>query len=259
MGYQAARKLLTVGATVHIIDLQPLAKNHPPYPTTGKFYTHIGVDLGSREQVHKAFVDILKISPSIYGVVAAAGSAPCDDEGRMIESDSVLAKTFATNTFGTYHAVTELLKHVREKTKPYAPDERVAETKHAIVTLGSSAALVGFPQCCVYTGAKHAVLGFTRTWAIDWAHYGVRSNMVAPGATNTPLAMAQMDGDGHDGDTKVYGTKQDRGDIMDMARLKVPMKRWGEADELGDAIIFLLSEKSSFVTGQVIPVNGGWP
>lgn len=176
----------------------------------------------------------------------------------MIESDDVYHKTFATNTLGCYHATTEFLSYIRDTDSPAPADEAIPVTKYNIVTLGSSAALVGFPQCCVYTGAKHAVLGFTRTWAMDWAPYGVRSNMVAPGATNTSLARVQMPKKEEKFNDEIYG-KQDRGDIMDFARLRVPLKRWGEAEELADGIIFLLSEKSSFITGQVLPINGGWP
>ncbi|KPM40105.1 hypothetical protein AK830_g6416 [Neonectria ditissima] len=258
MGHAAATKLPEIGATVHITDIQPLAGGHAPYPKTGKLYTHIPVDLGSREQVHKAFQDIYKVSPDVYGIVNTAGSAPSDDKGRMIESDEVYHKTFATNTLGCYHATTEFLAHVRDRNQPAATSERINETKYNIITVGSSAALVGFPQCCVYTGAKHAVLGFTRTWSIDWAPYGVRSNMVAPGATDTPLARVQMPSKDEKFNEDVYG-EQDRGDIMEAVRLKVPLKRWGHAEEIANAILFLLSEKSSYITGQVLPVNGGWP
>ncbi|TPX11482.1 uncharacterized protein E0L32_007901 [Thyridium curvatum] len=258
MGHATALKLLAVGATVHIIDIQPLASGHQPYPQSGKLYTHIPVDITSRDQVRRAFQEIDKVSPDIYGVVNAAGAAPEDDQGRLIESDAVFHKTFSINALGCYHVTTEFLTRVRDRNDPAAPDAAVKETKYNIVTLGSSAALVGFPQCCTYTGAKHAVLGFTRTWSLDWAPYGVRSNMVAPGATNTPLARVQMPDNNEQSKDDVYG-QQDRGAIMDMARLKVPLKRWGEADELADGIIFLLSEKSSYITGQVLPVNGGWP
>ncbi|KIW36780.1 uncharacterized protein PV06_11066 [Exophiala oligosperma] len=82
--------------------------------------------------------------------------------------------------------------------------------------------------------------------------------MVAPGATNTPLAQVQMPDQKEGKNKDVYG-HQDRGDIMDWARLQVPLKRWGEAGELADAAIFFLSEKSSYITGQVLAVNGGWP
>lgn len=257
-GYQIVSKLLAVGATVHVIDIQQLAKDHAEYPTTGKLYKHIPVDLASRQQVAAAFKKIYELSPEVYGLVNTAGAAPADDEGRLIESDSVYDKTFAINTNGCYYATTEFLNRVRKQVKPAAENAPISETKYNIVTFGSSAALVGFPQCAVYSAAKHAVLGLTRTWALDWAPYGVRANMVAPGATNTPLAQVQMP-DQKDGKNKeVYGL-QDRGDIMDWARLQVPLKRWGEAGELADAAIFFLSENSSYITGQVLAVNGGWP
>ncbi|KAH7350438.1 hypothetical protein BKA66DRAFT_541222 [Pyrenochaeta sp. MPI-SDFR-AT-0127] len=258
MGHQIVTKLLDAGATVHIIDIQPLAKGHTPYPTTGKVYTHIPVDITSRQQVRNAFRKIDEISSDVYGVVNTAGAAPSDDAGRMIESDDVFHKTFAINATGTYHVTTEFLARVIKKVIPLGEKEPVHETKYNIVTFGSSAALVGFPGCAAYSAAKHAVLGLTRTWANDWSAYGVRSNMVAPGATNTPLAQVQMPDQNEDKNFDVYGD-QDRGDIIDWARLKVPLKRWGEAGELADAAIFFLSEKSSYITGQVLGVNGGWP
>lgn len=243
---------------MHVIDIQPLAKDHAAYPTTGKVHTHIPVNLTSREQVRAAFEEIYRISPVVYGIVNTAGAAPSDDAGRLIESDDVFHKTFAINTTGTWHATTECLARVLKQVKPLGEKEEVRETNFNIVTFGSSAALVGFPGSNVYSGAKHAVLGLTRTWAVDWAAYGVRSNMVAPGATNTPLAQVQMPDQKEGKNKDVYGD-QDRGDIMDWARLRVPMKRWGEPGELADAAIFFLSEKSSYITGQVLGVNGGWP
>jgi NAD(P)-dependent dehydrogenase (short-subunit alcohol dehydrogenase family) len=116
----------------------------------------------------------------------------------------------------------------------------------SIVNIGSSASYYGFPTLGAYTASKHAVLGLTRTWALDFAPHGIRVNLLAPGGTRTPLSKAQFD-------------DQERGDMSrDVYRL-IPMKRFGEPEEIANSILYLLSDQSSYVTGQILKVNGGWP
>lgn len=90
------------------------------------------------------------------------------------------------------------------------------------------------------------MLGLTRTWALDFAPYGVRVNLVAPGGTRTPLSAAQF----NDGE---------RGDMSREVYNFIPMKRFAEPEELADAIVYLLSDDASYVTGLILKVNGGWP
>jgi NAD(P)-dependent dehydrogenase (short-subunit alcohol dehydrogenase family) len=242
IGQQVVAKLLAAEAIVHVLDRQPLAEGHSPYPATGKLYTYTDVELGSRQKVHATFQEIFKISPNVYGIVCVAGANPQDPGRPLIEKDETYDSIFATNTAGTYYPVTELLQHIIDTKQPAKDGEEVRETKHSIVTVGSTASAIGFTKCCAYTGAKHAVLGFTRVWARDFGQYGVRCNMVAPGSTDTPLGRKAM---------------VEQSDIMEATRLSCPFRRFGQPSELADTMIYLLGDQSSWITGQILHCNGG--
>ncbi len=114
-----------------------------------------------------------------------------------------------------------------------------------IVNIGSDAARVGSSLEAVYSGAKGAVISFTKTMAREVARQGITVNAVCPGPTATPLldgiVAASDDGD------KVIGA---------MARA-VPMKRVGQPEEVASAVGYLVSEQAGFVTGQTLSVSGG--
>ncbi|PVH71500.1 NAD(P)-binding protein [Cadophora sp. DSE1049] len=89
--------------------------------------------------------------------------------------------------------------------------------------------------------------GLTRTWALDFARYGIKVNLVAPGGTRSPLSAAQFD-------------RAERGDMSRQVYPLIPMKRFAEPEELlVDTIIHSLSDESSYITGRNLNVNGGWP
>jgi NAD(P)-dependent dehydrogenase (short-subunit alcohol dehydrogenase family) len=93
----------------------------------------------------------------------------------------------------------------------------------------------------VYTGSKHAVEGLTKAAALEAAAFGVRVNAVAPGPVDTELL------------TRFAGNEDRKAALIG----RVPFKRAGKVEEIADAIAFLASDKASFVTGQIIDVNGG--
>lgn len=112
----------------------------------------------------------------------------------------------------------------------------------SIVTVASDAAVQGNVQGSLYGATKGAVLALSRSLALELAVYGIRVNCVAPGDIRTPLLAAQM---------ARYGGTED-----DMAA-QYPLGRIGRPEEVGEAIAFLISEKASFITGSVLPVDGG--
>ncbi len=114
-----------------------------------------------------------------------------------------------------------------------------------IVNIGSDAGRVGSSLEAVYSGAKGAVIAFSKTIAREVARNGVTSNAVCPGPTETPL-IAEITAGARDAD-KVIGS---------MARA-VPMKRLGQPHEVASAVAFLCSETAGFVTGQTLSVSGG--
>ncbi|APT84688.1 short-chain dehydrogenase [Corynebacterium aquilae DSM 44791] len=109
----------------------------------------------------------------------------------------------------------------------------------AIVNIASIAGLRASPHLSPYVSAKHGVVGLTQTAALDYAHAGIRINAVAPGPIRT-AAFASLP-------AHRIQAEQD----------KVPMKRLGEPEDVAAAVSWLLSADASFVTGVVLPVDGG--
>jgi len=93
-----------------------------------------------------------------------------------------------------------------------------------------------------YSASKGAVVQLTKSLAIAWGESGVRVNAVAPGWIETPMTTAMQD------------DSQRNQRVLDRS----PMKRWGWPQEIANGIVFLLSAEASFITGVVLPVDGGY-
>ncbi len=114
----------------------------------------------------------------------------------------------------------------------------------AIVNNASVGGLIGFPGVSVYVASKHAVLGLTRTAALEYAKQGIRVNAVAPGGTETPMLHRFTGGPGSD--------------FFNQLAAMHPVGRLGRPEEIAEAVVWLCSDKSSFVTGLALTADGGW-
>ena len=110
----------------------------------------------------------------------------------------------------------------------------------SIVNVTSGSALGGFAYFSAYCAAKHAAAGLTRSAALEYADKGIRVNSVAPGAIATPMLQ------------------RNPAAITEPIRTSIPMQRFGTMDEIAAATVWLCSDESSYVTGQILPVEGGY-
>jgi len=121
----------------------------------------------------------------------------------------------------------------------------VARRYGRVVNIGSDAARVGSSLEAVYSGAKGAVVSFTKTLARELASHGVTANCVCPGPTETPL-LEQM-----------LTAGDDTGRLRESLRRAVPMRRLAVPEDIAGAVAFLASERAAYITGQTLSVSGG--
>jgi NAD(P)-dependent dehydrogenase (short-subunit alcohol dehydrogenase family) len=116
-----------------------------------------------------------------------------------------------------------------------------AQGSGCIVNISSTMGHRGAAGASLYVASKHAVEGLTKSAALEAASFGVRVNAIAPG----PVETAMLD--------RFTGNAERKAGMA----AGLPMKRLGEPEEIAQAILFVASDKASFITGQVIDVNGG--
>jgi NAD(P)-dependent dehydrogenase (short-subunit alcohol dehydrogenase family) len=140
------------------------------------------------------------------------------------------AGVFDANVFGTLPS----LKHEMRVMQP--------QGSGSIINISSTMGERGAANLSLYTASKHAVEGLTKSAALEGAPFGVRVNAVAPGPTETAML-----------DRLTTGAADKKAAFV----AAVPLKRGAKPEEIADAITFLASGKASFVTGQIIRINGG--
>jgi NAD(P)-dependent dehydrogenase (short-subunit alcohol dehydrogenase family) len=139
------------------------------------------------------------------------------------------AATFDTNVLGT-------LLSIKHELRAMLP-----QGHGSIINVSSTYGRAGAPGAALYVGSKHAVEGFTKAGALEFAETGIRINVVAPGPIETGML------------NRFTGTPENKADLIS----RVPMKRIGQPEEVAEAILFLASDKASFITGASLATDGG--
>ena len=165
--------------------------------------------------------DVLIYNAGISPVYASAEKVGEEDWDAII----------ATNLTGAFLAAQTFARRLITEGQP-----------GSIVLVGSINSIVGDPRLVAYTASKAGLAGMGKTLALDWARYGIRVNTVAPGYVATDLTSGLQQNEGL------------RGAITD----RTPLNRMAEPAEIADLVVFLASDSSSFITGAVYPLDGGW-
>jgi NAD(P)-dependent dehydrogenase (short-subunit alcohol dehydrogenase family) len=145
------------------------------------------------------------------------------------QTEQSYADIFNTNVLGTLLSIKHELRVMK------------AQGAGSIINISSTMGERGAANLALYTASKHAVEGLTKSAALEAAAFGVRVNAVAPGPTDT----AMLD--------RLTGSPEKKAAFY----AAVPLKRGARPDEIANAVLFVGSEQASFITGQIIRVNGG--
>ncbi|MDK8502540.1 SDR family NAD(P)-dependent oxidoreductase [Aerococcus sp. UMB1112A] len=116
------------------------------------------------------------------------------------------------------------------------------ENKGNIINTASAAGLIGFPDAVSYAATKGAVVSMTQAIAVDYASEGIRCNAICPGTGKTGMTNELLEDP----------------DIAQGFLAPIPMQRFGEAEDVAKAALFLASDLGSYTTGHALPVDGGW-
>lgn len=226
---RATRLLLhEKGASVFNLDIAPQEDQAGVW---------ISCDMLDREGIRKAIHQVADQSGRIDMLFANAGIHLFATIEQT--SDEELDRLVGINILGTYITLQTVLPYMRQ------------QQKGSIVLMGSDQSFVGKASSSVYGMTKGAVAQLAKSTAIDYAPFNVRVNCICPGTINTPLldkAVARY--------ASISGEATDK--IMRDLNTIQPAGRIGRPEEIAEAVAFLLSDESSFVTGSLLSADGGY-
>lgn len=195
------------------------------------------VDLADPDALRRAAGDVIARHGGVDILVNNAGVTTL---GTILDTPlEELNRVFAVNFTAPYLLIQAVLPSMIER------------GGGAVVNIASDQALIGKRYSAAYGASKAALAQLTKSAALDWAESGIRFNCVAPGSTDTPMLR--------DVTAKLQQCWPDRfpAGADDVYRDSVPMGRLADPMEIARAVSFLASDAASFITGAVIPVDGG--
>lgn len=229
IGAGIALGLAEAGADIVGVDLQDLEETAAQVRTLGRRFLAFQVDLSDREAVDAAWTQIL----------AEAGGADIlvNNAGMQYRQNAyeypldVFDKVIAVNLRAGYQLAQLAAGHYRTEKK-----------RGKIINLASLFSTFGGVNVSGYTCSKHGVVGMTRALSNEFAADGICVNAIAPGYIATEL-------------TKAIWSDPEKSRPMDE---RIPMGRWGKPQDFAGPAVFLASEASDYVSGIVLPVDGGY-
>jgi NAD(P)-dependent dehydrogenase (short-subunit alcohol dehydrogenase family) len=232
IGRATALRFAQEGAQVAIIARTAMTGNEvvTEIRSKGGEAAFFQADISNACQVQDVFKQILDRYDSFQAAFNCSGfsgaAKPFDKVG-----DAEFDEVIKTNLYGLFHCMKHEIVHF------------LRQSCGSIVNCSSVAGLIGVPELAAYNASKHAVIGFTKSVALDYAKLGIRVNAICPGGVMTTM-MAE-----HAKNVPDY--------IAQMNAVH-PLGRVGRPEEIAGIVLWLCSEDASFVTGQAYAIDGGY-
>ena len=236
IGAATARRFAADGFAVVCADIDPASAEHvaTQIAATGSRALAIEADIADEAAVADMVGRALDWSGRLDAVAANAGTMI--EGGILSLSLDDWTRALTVNATGAFLTARAVLPHL-------------IETKGALVFTCSTVALAGMRGVAAYSASKGAVAALTRQLAADFAEHDVRVNAVAPGAVRTPLSESQFRARAEN-DEAVEA-------LLSQVISRYPLSRWGQPEEIAEAILFLATDRSHWITGQILPIEGG--
>lgn len=231
IGAATAAALAGAGFDVAVSDLRPadLTDTVKAITNTGARAVPVALDVRSLTSIQQALAEVVAAFGGLDALVNNAGvplTRPAVDVSEA-EWDEVVG----VNLRGAFFVSQQMGRHLIGSGRP-----------GCIVSIASTHGVIGIADRSTYGIAKAGIIQMTRMLAIEWAPHGIRVNAVAPGTVETPSRAA------------VFAANPQRREFM-MSR--VPLRRFGTADEMAAAVCYLASPAAAYITGQTLLVDGG--
>lgn len=227
IGQAIARRLAQEGADVVICDLQAewLAETAGIVERLGRKALPLAVDVGDSEAVNACINEVVKVFGKVDIMVNNAGITKDTLLVRM--SDDDWDAVLRVNLKGTFLFSRAVAKHMMK------------QRSGAIVNIASISGVIGTAGQANYAASKAGVIALTKSTANELAARGVRANAIAPGFISSKMTDALSE------------------DVRKQYLSRIPLGRFGTVEDIANAVVFLASEQSSYMTGQTLHVNGG--
>ena len=229
IGRAIALTLAKEGAAVVVndIDLERAKKVADEIKSLGGQAQPIKADVSNREEVNRLVEKTLDNFKKIDILVNNAGTAKLTPTMELTEAE--WDSTIDINLKGQFLCSQAVAKHM------------IKQRRGKIVNIASLAAHIGTPGLVAYSASKGGVIQLTKVLAVEWGKHNITVNAVSPGLTMTELVKAVF---------------KERPDVFEGVE-RIPLKRLAMPEDIANAVLFLASPESDYISGQVLPVDGG--
>lgn len=225
IGLAQTKAFLAQGAQVFAVDIKEIPVFEENLSLTK--LSKIWCDVSDEKAVKKLASEIgtIDILCNTAGIL--------DAYAKLEETDfTSWSKILRTNLDSMYLMISAFLPQMK------------AQKSGVIINMASIAGLVAGGGGLAYTASKHAIVGLTKQLALDEAEFGIQILAIAPGAIDTPMNQADF--------------IENNGQMAKWVASETPAKRWASPEEVAQLTLFLASPAASYMTGAIIPIDGGW-